>query len=66
MPLARFGCDRQKSANPPPSPGGKVEPGETPRAAAARELAEETGRPPNCCPSPPPSPRVLWIVEDIV
>ncbi|WP_433259414.1 NUDIX hydrolase (plasmid) [Streptosporangium sp. CA-135522] len=24
-------------------PGGKVEPGETPRAAAARELAEETG-----------------------
>ncbi|MEU8108404.1 NUDIX domain-containing protein [Nonomuraea muscovyensis] len=25
------------------SPGGKVEPGETPRAAAARELAEETG-----------------------
>ncbi|WP_326644651.1 MULTISPECIES: NUDIX hydrolase [unclassified Streptosporangium] len=24
-------------------PGGKVEPGETPRAAASRELAEETG-----------------------
>ena len=24
-------------------PGGRVEPGETPRAAAARELAEETG-----------------------
>jgi 8-oxo-dGTP diphosphatase len=24
-------------------PGGKVEPGETPRAAAARELTEETG-----------------------
>ncbi|MFB7530889.1 NUDIX domain-containing protein [Streptomyces sp. NPDC056178] len=24
-------------------PGGKVEPGGTPRAAAARELAEETG-----------------------
>lgn len=33
----------QKSANPPASPGGKVEPGETPRTAAARELAEETG-----------------------
>ncbi len=25
------------------APGGKVDPGETPRAAAARELAEETG-----------------------
>ncbi|MFE9009029.1 NUDIX domain-containing protein [Streptomyces sp. NPDC007875] len=33
----------QKSTNPPASPGGKVEPGEAPRAAAARELLEETG-----------------------
>ncbi|WAX81795.1 NUDIX domain-containing protein [Streptomyces sp. KMM 9044] len=33
----------QKSTNPPASPGGHVDPGETSLAAAARELAEETG-----------------------
>jgi 8-oxo-dGTP diphosphatase len=33
-------------------PGGKVEPGETPRAAAARELAEETGAPGELLPVP--------------
>ncbi|WP_438828223.1 NUDIX domain-containing protein [Streptomyces mirabilis] len=33
----------QKSANPPASPGGHVDPGETSLEAAARELAEERG-----------------------
>jgi 8-oxo-dGTP diphosphatase len=33
-------------------PGGTVEPGETPRAAAARELAEETGVPGALLPVP--------------
>ena len=33
-------------------PGGKVEPGETPRSAAARELFEETGSQRNCWPVP--------------
>lgn len=33
-------------------PGGKVEPGETPRAAAARELVEETGAPGELLPVP--------------
>ncbi|WP_308301037.1 MULTISPECIES: NUDIX domain-containing protein [unclassified Crossiella] len=33
-------------------PGGTVEPGETPRAAAARELAEETGVPGELLPVP--------------
>ncbi|MCX4826382.1 NUDIX domain-containing protein [Streptomyces sp. NBC_01142] len=33
-------------------PGGKVEPGETPRAAAARELVEETGVPAELLPVP--------------
>jgi len=33
-------------------PGGKVEPGETPRAAAAREFAEETGLPGELLPVP--------------
>jgi 8-oxo-dGTP diphosphatase len=33
-------------------PGGTVEPGETPRAAAARELAEETGVPGGLLPVP--------------
>ncbi|MFJ8856441.1 NUDIX domain-containing protein [Streptomyces sp. NPDC102437] len=38
-------CDTpgQKSANPPASPGGHVEGGETSLAAAARELEEEAG-----------------------
>ncbi|MCX4986931.1 NUDIX hydrolase [Streptomyces sp. NBC_00572] len=31
------------SANPRGGPGGRVEPGETPREAAGRELLEETG-----------------------
>ncbi|WP_245606206.1 NUDIX hydrolase [Streptomyces himastatinicus] len=33
----------QKSANPPASPGGRIETGESAQAAAVRELAEETG-----------------------
>ncbi|WP_405477872.1 NUDIX domain-containing protein [Streptomyces canus] len=33
----------QKSTNPPASPGGHVDHGETSLEAAARELAEETG-----------------------
>ncbi|MFE5586902.1 NUDIX domain-containing protein [Kitasatospora sp. NPDC056531] len=33
----------RKSANPLASPGGHVDPGETSREAAARELEEETG-----------------------
>ncbi|WUP70923.1 NUDIX domain-containing protein [Streptomyces sp. NBC_00258] len=34
----------QKSTNPPASPGGCVEKGESPRQAAARELLEESGQ----------------------
>ncbi|MEU2866045.1 NUDIX domain-containing protein [Streptomyces mirabilis] len=33
----------QKSTNPPASPGGTVEPGETAEQAAVRETLEETG-----------------------
>ncbi|MEV6080018.1 NUDIX domain-containing protein [Streptomyces sp. NPDC052069] len=33
----------QKSTNPLASPGGHIDPGESSREAAARELAEETG-----------------------
>ncbi|WP_406072605.1 NUDIX domain-containing protein [Streptomyces sp. NBC_01020] len=33
----------QKSTNPPASPGGRVEPGETAAEAAVREVLEESG-----------------------
>ena len=44
-PLARrfLGPPAQKSANPPASPGGRVEPGETAAEAAGRGVREETG-----------------------